>query len=84
MVVVPVAAHTLNARPLVTNSNEVIEISLPDPTRSNACVIVDGEVIPCRRTLDRVTVTRGSHDVLLVKLDGRHFYDTVAGEFFGG
>jgi hypothetical protein len=29
-------------------------------------------------------VSRGSHDVLLAKLDGRHFYDTVAGEFFGG
>jgi NAD+ kinase len=84
MVVVPVAAHTLNARPIVTDSHEVIEISLPDPSRSEACVIVDGEIMPCRRALDRVTVSRGSHDVLLVKLDGRHFYDTVAGEFFGG
>lgn len=84
MVVVPVAAHTLNARPLVTDSHEVIEITLPDPARSEACIIVDGELVPCRRTIDRVTVTRGSHDVMLVKLDGRHFYDTVAGEFFGG
>lgn len=84
MVVVPVAAHTLNARPLVTDSHEVIEITLPDPSRAEACLIVDGELVPCRRTIDRVTVARGDHDVLLVKLDGRHFYDTVAGEFFGG
>lgn len=84
MVVVPVAAHTLNARPLVTDSHEVIEITLPDPARAEACVIVDGELMPCRRRIDSVTVTRGSHDVMLVKLDGRHFYDTVAGEFFGG
>jgi len=83
MVVVPVAAHTLNARPLVTDSHEVIEITLPDPSRNDACLIVDGELMPCRRSIDRVSVTRGGHDVLLVKLDGRHFYDTVAGEFFG-
>ncbi len=65
-------------------AQEVIEIVLPDPSRAEACLIVDGELVPCRRTIDRVTVTRASHDVLLVKLDGRHFYDTVAGEFFGG
>lgn len=83
MVIVPVAAHTLNARPIVTDAHEVIDITLPDPTRNDACLIVDGELTPCRRSIDRVTVTRGSHDVLLVKLDGRHFYDTVAAEFFG-
>ncbi|NTU71108.1 MAG: NAD(+)/NADH kinase [Coriobacteriia bacterium] len=84
MVVVPVAAHTLKARPIVTGSHEVVEISLPDPSRSDACLIVDGGLVPCRQTIDSVTVTRGSHDVLLVKLDGRHFYGTVADEFFGG
>ena len=84
MVVVPVAPHTLNARSLVTDVNEVISITLPDPSRSDACLIVDGEVTPCRRSIERVTVTRGSHDVLLVKLDGRDFYETVSTEFFGG
>ncbi len=84
MVVVPVAAHTLNARPLVTGPEECVEISLPDPTRADGCIIVDGEVMPCRLGVDRVSVKRGSHDVLLAKLDGRHFYDTVAAEFFGG
>lgn len=83
MVVVPVAAHTLNARPIITDAHEAIDIVLPDPTRNDACLIVDGEITPCRRAIDRVTVTRGGHDVLLVKLDGRHFYDTVAAEFFG-
>ncbi len=84
MVVVPVAAHTLNARPVITDVHDVVEIALPDPSRSQACLTVDGELVPCRRAIDRVTVSRGGHDVLLVKLNGRHFYDTVAGEFFGG
>ena len=84
MVIVPVAAHTLTVRPLVTDANEVVAITLPDPSRSDACLIVDGEVMPCRRSIERVTISRGGHDVLLVKLDGRDFYETVSAEFFGG
>lgn len=84
MVVVPVAAHTLQNRAILTGPSETIEISLPDPLRADAQLIVDGEIAPSRRAIDRVTVTAGEHDVLLVKLDGRNFYDTVSAEFFGG
>lgn len=84
MVVVPVAPHTLAARSLMTGPADTIEVSLPDPSRADACVVVDGVTMPCRRAIERVTVARGDHDVLLVKLDGRDFYQTVAEEFFGG
>ncbi len=84
MVIVPVAPHTLAVRPLVTDTHENVELSLPDSSRADACIIVDGEVLPCRQSIERVTVARGSHDVLLVKLDGRDFYETVSAEFFGG
>ena len=84
MVIVPVAAHTLSARPLVTDAHATVELSLPDPSRAEACLIVDGGAMPCRRRIERVTVSRGGHDVLLVKLGGRDFYETVAAEFFGG
>jgi NAD+ kinase len=84
MVVVPVAPHTLQTRALVTGRADTVEITLPDPSRAEACVVVDGEATPCRRSIESVTVTRGDHDVLLVKLDGRDFYQTVAEEFFGG
>jgi NAD+ kinase len=84
MVVVPVAAHALNVRPIVTDARATVELSLPDASRADAVFIVDGEVMPARRAIERVTVSRAQHDVLLVKLDGRDFYDTVAAEFFGG
>jgi NAD+ kinase len=84
MVVVPVAPHTLQTRALVTGRADAVEITLPDPSRADACVVVDGEPTPCRRSIESVTVTRGDHDVLLAKLDGRDFYQTVAEEFFGG
>lgn len=84
MVVVPVAAHTLQARAIVTGPSDTVEITLPEPARADACLIVDGDVRPCRRAIERVTVRRSPHDVSLVKLGGRDFYETVASEFFGG
>ncbi len=84
MVVVPVAPHTLRARSVVIEPSGVVEITLPDPTRADACVTVDGDVKPCRRAIEKVTVSRGDHDVSLVKLGGRDFYETAAAEFFGG
>lgn len=84
MIVVPVAPHTLQSRALVTGPSDVVEVRMPDPSRSDACVIVDGDLAPCRRAVERLVVARGSHDVPLVKLNGRDFYETVADEFFGG
>jgi NAD+ kinase len=83
MVVVPVAPHTLQSRAVVTDVNDTVEITLPDATRADACLVVDGDPTPCRLSIERVTVCRGPVDVLLVKLDGRHFYETLASEFFG-
>ena len=83
MVIVPVAPHTLCSRAIVTDSADSVEITLPDPTRADACLVVDGDPTPCRRSLERITVTRGATDVLLVKLEGRHFYETLSAEFFG-
>jgi len=84
MVVVPVAPHTLQARAIVSDPAGTVEITLPDASRADACFAVDGDVRPRRRAIERVTVTRGAHDVSIVKLDGRDFYETVASEFFGG
>lgn len=84
MVVVPVAPHTLQVRPLVTDPSDTVEVFFPDAQRAEACLFVDGSPTPCRRLLDRIIVSRGEHDVALMKLDGRNFYETVAEEFFKG
>ncbi|MDP2182458.1 MAG: NAD(+)/NADH kinase [Actinomycetota bacterium] len=83
-VVVPVAPHTLTTRSMVIGSSDVVEIRLPDPARRDGCVSVDGELTPCRRDIESVTVCRSESDVLLVKLDGRDFYEVAAAEFLGG
>lgn len=83
-VVVPVAPHTIASRAIVLSATDCVEIRLPNPQRRDACVAVDGESAPCRRDIESVTVVRGEHDVLLVKLDGRDFYEVVRAEFLGG
>lgn len=84
MVIVPVAPHTLRVRPVVTEPSDIIDITLPDRSRSDACLFVDGAATPCRRDIERIVVSRGEHDVPIVKLEGRDFYETVAEEFFEG
>lgn len=84
LVVTPVAPHTLERRAIVAGPSDVIEIALPDPSRRDACVAVDGNATPCRQAIESVTVRRCEHDVLLVKLDGRDFYEVVHAAFYGG
>lgn len=83
-VVVPVAPHTIAARSLVVGPSDTVEVHLPNPNRREACVAIDGELTPCRLDIESVSVVRGAHDVLLLKLDGRDFYEVVRAEFLRG
>jgi NAD kinase len=67
----------------VVGVSTVIELTLPDTARADACLTIDGEIVPCRQHVDRVTVTQGANDVVLVRHDGREFFDVAAEEFFG-
>ncbi|MDZ4655494.1 MAG: NAD(+)/NADH kinase [Coriobacteriia bacterium] len=81
MVVVPVAPHTLNTRAMVVGPSDCVEITCPNPARCDAGVTVDGDQVPCRTVLDGVRVTVGDHDVRLLRLDGRGFFDVLSATF---
>ncbi|MDO8964732.1 MAG: NAD(+)/NADH kinase [Coriobacteriia bacterium] len=81
LVVVPVSPHTMRARPVVLGEHARVEITFRDPSRSDACVVVDGDLVPCRRSLDRVEITLGGSDVRLLRLDGRAFVSAVRDTF---
>lgn len=83
MVLVPVAAHSLTARPMVLGPGDVVRVNCPNPARADACVAVDGDQVPCRTALDGVEVCVGGHDVRLMKLDGRDFFGVLADTFLG-
>jgi NAD+ kinase len=84
MVVVPVAAHSLVSRPIVLGPDSRVTVTLPDAARSDACVLVDGDVLPCRSRLERVEVTLAANDVRLVRLGGGGFASALADTFLPG
>lgn len=83
IVVVPLAPHALDARPLVLAPGDVLTLRCPELARADACVTVDGDRVPCRTTLDSVQIRVGEHDVKLMKLNGRDFYSALVRTFLG-
>lgn len=83
LILVPVAPHTLASRAIVIGPEDEIEIVCPAANRSDICITVDGQQIPCRMALQSVRVRMGERVVRLLKLDGRDFYDVLRAHFFG-
>jgi NAD+ kinase len=80
MLLVPISAHALFARPLVTSPNSVLAVEVM-PESPNGVVWCDG-----RRRLDitvgsRVEVTRGSAPVRFARLHHRPFTDRLVAKF---
>jgi NAD+ kinase len=80
LLLVPISAHALFSRPLVTAPTSVIDITV-DPYTSGAVLCCDG-----RRVFDlppgaRVTVRRGSLPVRVVRLHPRPFTDRLVAKF---
>jgi NAD+ kinase len=84
LVVVPVGPHSLYSRPFVLGPDAVVRVSLPDSARADACVLVDGDLVPCRTPLERVEVAIGAKDVRLVTLGDDGFTSSVRETFFCG
>lgn len=84
ILVVPVGAHSLTARPVVVGEHARVTVTLPDAARSDACVLVDGDLLPCRSALEQVEVTMGTHDVHLVRLGGAGFAACIRDTFMPG
>ncbi len=81
MLLVAVSPHTVAVRPVVVGPGSVVTLRVPDEARSEACVVVDGDAVPCRSALDHVEVRSGRNPVTLVRLDGRGFYAALADTF---
>ncbi|HEY5467753.1 MAG TPA: NAD(+)/NADH kinase [Coriobacteriia bacterium] len=81
IIVVPVGPHSLVARPFVLGEGSRVVLTLPDPSRADASVLVDGDLLPCRSALESVEVRMGADDVLLVRLGGRGFAASLRDTF---
>lgn len=80
-IVIPVAPHTLVQRAMVLSMSDHVELRFPNPARRDACLYVDGVMMPCRSLIDKVEIGPAPHEVLLLKLQGRDFFEVVRDEF---
>ncbi|HIA73474.1 MAG TPA: NAD(+)/NADH kinase [Gemmatimonadetes bacterium] len=76
MVVTPICPHSLSVRPLVVRSQERVTVTGLDPGHSLQLTI-DGQVEREIGSEDTVVVSRGEHEVALIRLQGQAFLDTM-------
>lgn len=86
LVVVPIAPHTLHSRSIVTGANDVVEVSLLDPTEGayprEASLFVDGELLEFPMPVRHIYVRRGEEPTILLRYQREGFYEHVAKTFF--
>lgn len=80
----PIAPHTLSARTVMTNPNDIVCITLDRDVDSQAATIfADGDILQLDQPIKRVYVRRGSTSTNLLYSDTDHFYNYAAKTFFG-
>jgi len=84
LLLIPVNAHSLAVRPLVLGPSSSVRLTFPDPVRSGACMVVDGDTVPCRSALERIEITLAAEDVCTLHVDGRPFIASVRDSFIKG
>ena len=76
IVVTAICPHSLAVRPLVVPAGDTINIMSLDPSHELQ-LTVDGQVVRTLDPRDEVVVSRGEHDVALVRLPGQTFFGTM-------
>ncbi|OUQ80191.1 NAD(+)/NADH kinase [Flavonifractor sp. An100] len=77
ILVTPVCAHRLAARPMVLSSERLVTVRLPKGNRKHLYLSVDGGKTSRLSGGDRVEITRSSHATKLVLLGNRSFYQVI-------
>ena len=77
MIITPICAHSLHAKPLVLGSERSVGVRLAPGSRKNASLSVDGGRAFKVQPGDWVECRRSRHVTRLVKLTGRTFYEVI-------
>lgn len=77
LVVTPVCAHQLSARPMVMAPEHTITVQLPRRSRKSVYLSVDGGKATRISGNDRVEICRSDRRTRLVKLSGKNFYQLL-------
>lgn len=77
MIITPIAAHTLSARPIVINAKKEISILYRDLEDKEAFVVCDGERQMAIRQDDVVKIKKAPYRLTLLRVKNRGFYDVL-------
>ena len=77
LIVTPVCAHQLSARPMVMAGTRTIAVQLPRRSRKSVYLSVDGGKATRISGSDRVEICRAEQRTRLVKLSGKNFYQLL-------
>lgn len=84
LLVQPLAPHTLNARAIVTDVSDVVEIRLNNLDEGRvATLFVDGDLLAFDHVVSKVVVRRGQTPTTLLYAERDHFYRYASKMFFG-
>ena len=83
MIVAPLAPNTLNARPIVAERNDIVEIDLPQNERSaEVGLFVDGDVVKLESPIKNVKVMMGPRPAVILSCRSESFYKQISRTFF--
>ena len=77
LVLNPACPFTLSNRPLVVPADEVVEITVEEPQRTEVVLTVDGQRSVPLQPGDRVVLRRYEHSALIIQSDRRNFYEVL-------
>lgn len=83
VIIVPLAPHTLNSRPLVTNADDVVEFDFTIDNMSDALAIsVDGEIKKIDGNVLKLKVKADKNQTTILRYTNETFYSRISKVFF--
>lgn len=73
----PICPHSFFNRSTVFSADKVLTVSADDGCEGDMYLTVDGDEPISIHRMDKIHVRRSAHKTLLIKMDGRNFYDIV-------
>lgn len=83
VIIVPLAPHTLNSRPLVTDKDDVVEFDFAkDDKRDKLAINVDGEIKKIEGKVLKVIVRADKNETTILRYSNDTFYSRISKVFF--
>lgn len=84
LIVQPLAPHTLTARTVLTDSNDIVRVGFHRSVdRDSVKLFIDGDPINLEEPVRCIYAMRGENPTVLLYEDQNHFYNYAAKTFYG-